>query len=730
MTFVPRDYQQQALDAVFRDFDRFWSSLIVMATGAGKTCIYIKTAERFLKENPESKVMVIAHREELIMQPARSWRNEFEEWPLIEKANLRADAEEYDELYDSSPVNHRIIIASIPTLNSGRRCRACTAQCKDCAGQRRTGKECEDCRGECKDYRGEDCQKCGGTGTVMNKCKTCSGDGWVAVKEDCGSCFENKDCRMLKFGKSQIGLLIVDEAHHSPAPTYTRIIRYLRKCNPAMKVLGLTATPDRADEEELGQVYQSVACEYSLPQPILDGWLVPVQQQFVMVEDLNLSNVRKLADDLNQGDLEREMMQEKVIHKVTTPLVEISCGMETGTIDRLISENQMPSLEDFVKERRPTLVHCVDVAHAHRTTEVINRYLPDSALCITGDTDKTIRRDGLKAFAEGRIQFLLSCGVFLEGTDLPNVAVVGVARPTRSRALYAQMAGRGLRPEPGCIDGIQDPEERVAAIVASSKPHCTIIDFVGNSGKHKLICSVDILGNSLPDELVNGVVRKMTNVGKAVDVMESLEKAQEEERQRRHHEMQKASEATKQEEMVRRQAAERRQGIVAGASYTSRQVDPFDVLDIAPTREPAWARNKPANDQQKEKLRKFKIPFDQDIGYWPAKQLLDEAYWRIKHGMCSYKQAQTLMKYGYDPANVSFKEASAIIDSMAKNHWRRPVEDFPRIAAHYGYKIICENGSPHLVRVNDEQRQMDGKLLGEFRQRRDEIVAYVSSHGG
>src|SRR5215471_8168140 len=116
-------------------------------------------------------------------------------------------------------------------------------------------------------------------------------------------------------------------------------------------------------------------------------------------------------------------------------------GRCAGNIDRLVSVNQLANLPALCTKREPTLVHAVDVAHAERMTEIINRYFPDSALCIVGTTPKTIRRDGLRKFAEGGYQFLLSCGVFLEGTDLPNVSIIGMARPTKSRSLHGQMIG-------------------------------------------------------------------------------------------------------------------------------------------------------------------------------------------------------------------------------------------------------------------------------------------------
>ena len=81
--YVPRDYQTQAIEAIFESFKEFRSALMVLATGTGKTEIYLKVAERYLDENPSKKCLIVAHREELITQPAKRWRRNREEWPAI-----------------------------------------------------------------------------------------------------------------------------------------------------------------------------------------------------------------------------------------------------------------------------------------------------------------------------------------------------------------------------------------------------------------------------------------------------------------------------------------------------------------------------------------------------------------------------------------------------------------------------------------------------------------------
>ena len=86
----------------------------------------------------------------------------------------------------------------------------------------------------------------------------------------------------------------------------------------------MTATPDRHDEEALGKIFDTVAFEYQLPAAIQDGWLVPIEQQHVVVEGLDLSACRTTAGDLNEGDLARIMELEQVLHGVVDPTIQLA----------------------------------------------------------------------------------------------------------------------------------------------------------------------------------------------------------------------------------------------------------------------------------------------------------------------------------------------------------------------------------------------------------------------
>ena len=307
--------------------------------------------------------------------------------------------------------------------------------------------------------------------------------------------------RMSKFDPQDFGLVVIDEAHHATAGTYRRCIDWYRQ-NPACKVLGVTATPDRADEAALGQVFDAVAYEYGVLEAIQNGWLVPIEQQMVTVGSLDFSGVRTTAGDLNQGDLAEVMENERNLQGIAAPTVEI-CG-----------------------DRR-AIIFATTVEQAERLSEILNRYKPDKARWLCGKTDKEDRRRMLADFKEGKIQYVVNVGVLTEGFDDAGVQVVVMARPTKSRALYAQMAGRGTRPAEdiaGQLGDLPTAAERCAMIRASCKPSCLIVDFCGNAGRHKLCCTADILGGNIDDDVVAEVARRVRENGKPVDMTAELEK--------------------------------------------------------------------------------------------------------------------------------------------------------------------------------------------------------------
>lgn len=544
-----RDYQQNAINAVFSDLRENDSSLIVSPTGTGKTVLICGIVKRTFP----GRVMILAHREELIFQA----KDKIERFTGIECCVEMADLRAKDGMGALWGLS-QVVVSSVQTQNAG-----------------------------------------------------------------------GVDGRMTRFDPNEFAYLIIDEAHHATAQSYRRVIEWYRK-NPNLKVIGVTATPDRADEEALGQVFDSVAFDYEILDAINDGYLVPVKQTMVTVEDLDFSKIETRAGDLNSKQLALVMEEEEALHQIASPTLELAGN-------------------------RKTLVFATSVAHAERLAEIFKRHRPGSAAWICGKTPKEERRKLLAQYAQGKFQFMVNVGCLTEGFDDPGVELVVIARPTKSRALYAQMIGRGIRPLPDTIDGLDTPADRRAAIKASPKPHCEILDFAGNSGRHKLMTAADILGGKYSDEVIARVAKKTKEQPEnAADVAEELKQAEWELAQ----------------EKAAREAAERAR-LKVRASYKKQVVDPFDVLAIQPTRERGWERGKKLSEKQEKLLRDQGIDPDAR-NFHENKQLLNEIFNRWDQNLCSFKQAKLLQRYGY-PTDLGRNEAKQVIDALAKNSWK-PVE--------------------------------------------------------
>ncbi len=437
--------------------------------------------------------------------------------------------------------------------------------------------------------------------------------------------------RMGKFDPNDFNTMICDEAHHFVSPSCRKLMDYYMT-NPNLKVLGVTATPDRADEEALGQVFDSVAFDYEIRDAIKDGWLVPVRQQMVNVSGLDFSKIHTTCGDLNQSELSAVLEAEKNLHSVAHP-----------TIDIIGDDN--------------ALVFTASVRQAEMLCSIFNRHRPGSAAWVCGSTDKDERKKINSDFECGDIKVLCNCGTHTEGYDSWMVKHVVMARPTKSRNLYAQMAGRAMRPQPGVVDGPVTAFLRRIKIGLSDKKSCNIIDFVGNSGKHKLQRMTDILGGVVSEELRDRVNSKVAKSGKPANVISALE---EEER---------LAEA----EQRRLEESARKANLKVGATYSISSVDPFNVLDVRPTAAKSWDEGKVLSEKQRNFLRKQCIDPDKH-NYHQCKQLIGEICARFEKNLCSFKQAKVLKKYGLS-AEVTFSQASAAITAIAQAGWRKP-KDF------------------------------------------------------
>jgi hypothetical protein len=181
-----------------------------------------------------------------------------------------------------------------------------------------------------------------------------------------------------------------------------------------------------------------------------------------------------------------------------------------------------------------------------------------------------------------------------------------------------------------------------------------VVDFTGNSGKHKLVSAADVLGGKYDEEVIEEAKKVIAEAGKPADVIEELELAA------------KAILEQRTEENLRK----KRGVVTARVEYSTKQIDAFGVFNIGPDRVAHAAKNTaPLTNQQQAMLTRNGI----DITGLPVghcRALYNEVLRRIKSGRCTYKQATLLRKYGYG-TNVSFKEASKIIDTLKSNGWKK-----------------------------------------------------------
>lgn len=215
--------------------------------------------------------------------------------------------------------------------------------------------------------------------------------------------------RLGRFSPTDFDLIICDEAHHAAAKTYRSIFEYFR---PRL-LLGFTATPNRGDKVRLDDVFSRIIFQRDLRWGIEHGYLCDILCKRVQI-GYDLSKVHTRGGDYAPGELEEAM---------------------EGTADAIAQAYREQA-------RGAALVFAVSVHQA----EEIARRIP-GAVAVTGETKG--RSEFIGAFTRGEIPCLVNCMVFTEGTDIPRVETVIIARPTQSESLYAQMVGRGLRLYPG-----------------------------------------------------------------------------------------------------------------------------------------------------------------------------------------------------------------------------------------------------------------------------------------
>lgn len=224
-----------------------------------------------------------------------------------------------------------------------------------------------------------------------------------------------------------IDYLVVDEAHHSCAKTYRKIITALIEANPHIKTVGFTATPQRADGESLGKIFETVFYQKSVIWMIQHGYLSPVKGLQIKT-DLNFSHIKTRRGDFDTGELAAALEAGNWVELVADAIMEHASDRKTIVFTLLIKQSQA-LVEELVARG-------VKAGH------------------VDGNTPIDERRATLSAFKRGDIQVISNAAVLTEGVDIPDADCAAMARPTRSQTAYIQMAGRVLRPWPGKKDAL------------------------------------------------------------------------------------------------------------------------------------------------------------------------------------------------------------------------------------------------------------------------------------
>jgi superfamily II DNA or RNA helicase len=236
-------------------------------------------------------------------------------------------------------------------------------------------------------------------------------------------------------------LIILDECHHATASTWRAVLSAL----PKARILGVTATPCRADGKGLGieggGIFDALVMGPSV-QELIDGGFLNPTRVFAPKVGPDLTGIGTRAGDFEHGALDQVMRASTI----------------TGDAVREYARHA-PS--------QPAICFCCSVAHAEEVAAAF-REAGWRAQAVAGTSSTADREKAIHGLATGSVQVLCAAELISEGLDVPAVGAVILLRPTKSLALYLQQVGRGLRPAPG-------------------KSHLVVLDHAGNVERHGLI---------------------------------------------------------------------------------------------------------------------------------------------------------------------------------------------------------------------------------------------------
>lgn len=442
-----------------------------------------------------------------------------------------------------------------------------------------------------------------GLGTALEKAESTSIGSWYRVVVGSVQTMQ-REKRLKQFPPDYFDTIVVDEAHHCISDGYQKVLQYFDEAN----VLGVTATPDRGDMKNLGTYFDSLAYEYSLVEAIKSGYLTKIQAVTIPLS-LDLTSVSQQAGDFKASE----------IGTALDPYLE------------QIADEMLKQCKD-----RKTVVFLPLVKTSQKFRDILNSKGFKAAEVNGESKDRT---EILKDFDNDKYNVLCNSMLLTEGWDCPTVDCVVVLRPTKVRALYSQMVGRGTR-------------------LAEGKNSLLLLDFLWHTEKHELCRPAHLISDS--PEVIQRMTESMEEeAGVLCDIEEVESKAVEDV-------------VAQREEALAKQLAEMRK-------RKRRLVDPLqfemsihaeDLSNYVPNF--GWEMS-PPTEKQIGALEKFGI-FTEEVGNaGKAKLLLDRLSKRRDEGLTTPKQIRLLERYGFKDVGMwQFENATNMINRIAANGWRVP----------------------------------------------------------
>jgi superfamily II DNA or RNA helicase len=219
-----------------------------------------------------------------------------------------------------------------------------------------------------------------------------------------------------------VDLLVIDEAHHVTAPSYKNVLEYARKVNPKLKILGVTATPERGDKSSLGEVFNNCCDQIKIGELILSGNLV-----------------RPVTFAIDMGNVTEKLKALRTRGKGDYSDSEVASILDSEPLNSEVVRHWREKAGE-----RKTVIFCSNVSHATNVTNSFNAAGISTAL-VTGEMTKEQRAIVFENMTKGMIQVIVNVAVLTEGWDYPPISCVVLLRQSSFKSTMIQMIGRGLR---------------------------------------------------------------------------------------------------------------------------------------------------------------------------------------------------------------------------------------------------------------------------------------------